>query len=59
MFVLLAVLQCVGATIALGIDTSATGITDEPEAYLNKVEQKIMAVWKRPPKTNGLKEAIL
>ena len=29
--------------------------TDEAEAYLNKVEQKIMAVWKRPPKTDGLK----
>ena len=56
LFVVLAVFQCVGATIALGVDTSrTTGTTDEAEAYLNKVEQKIMAVWKRPPKTDGLK----
>jgi|SRR5262245_55497411 len=55
LFVVLAVFQGVGATIALGDDTSAMGTTDEAEAYLNKVEQKIMAVWKRPPKTDGLK----
>ena len=42
-------------SIALGVDTAATGTTDEAEVYLNKVEQKIMAVWKRPPKTDGLK----
>jgi len=42
-------------SIALGVDTAATGTTDEAEVYLNRVEQKIMAVWKRPPKTDGLK----
>jgi TolA protein len=55
LFVVLAVFQRVGATITLGVDMSATGTTDEAEAYLNKVEQKIMAVWKRPPTTDGLK----
>ena len=28
---------------------------DEAEAYIDKVEQRIMAVWKLPPKSDGLK----
>ena len=28
---------------------------DEAEVYIDKVEQRIMAVWKLPPKSDGLK----
>src|SRR5262249_50513891 len=34
---------------------STTSVSDEGRRYLHKVEEKIMAVSKRPPKTDGLK----
>jgi periplasmic protein TonB len=37
-----------------GVLTLASG-SDEGSAYLDRVEQKIMAGWKLPPQSNGLK----
>jgi TonB family protein len=34
---------------------SPTLSADEAEVYIDKVEKKIMAVWKLPPKSDGLK----
>jgi TonB family protein len=40
--------------LILGATIVANG-SDEAEAYLGKVEIRIMAAWKIPPKSNGLK----
>lgn len=40
--------------VVFGISSRAAA-GDEAEAYLNKVEQRIMTVWKLPPKSDELK----
>jgi hypothetical protein len=37
-----------------GMPSSAVSANDEAEAYLNKIEQRIMAAWKLPAKSDGL-----
>jgi TolA protein len=38
-----------------GVIASTVSANDEAEAYISKIEKRIMATWKMPPKSDGLK----